>query len=62
SRKMRAKHFTPPLELYHNARENKHLKTPPRIGVLYAKIFGQLLGKAIPLAIIQQATRIAERS
>ena len=59
---MRAKHFTPPPELYHNAGENKHPKTPPRTGVLYAKIFGQLLGKAIPPAIIQQATGIAERS
>jgi hypothetical protein len=59
---MRAKHFTPPPELYYNAGENKHLKTPLRIGVLYAKIFGQLLGKAIPLAIIQQATGITKRS
>ena len=59
---MRAKHFTLPPELYHSAGENKHLKTPLRTGVLYARIFSQLLGKAIPLAIIQQATRIAERS
>ena len=49
---MRVKHFTLPLELYYNAGENKHLKTPLRIGVLYAKIFGQLLGKTISLAII----------
>jgi hypothetical protein len=52
----------PPPELYYNAGENKHPKTPLCTGVLYAKIFGQLLGKAIPPAIVQQATGIAERS
>ena len=57
---MQAKHFTLPLELYYNARENKYLKTPLCTGVFYTKIFGQLLGKAIPLAIIQQATKTAE--
>lgn len=56
SRKMRAKHFTPPPELYHNAGENKHLKTPPRTGVLYAKIFGQLLVTYCSLKAMQNYT------
>ena len=39
SQKMRAKHFTLPLELYYYARENKYLKTSLYIRVLYTKIF-----------------------
>ena len=56
--KSQAKHYTPPPELLHKARENKHPNTPSRAAVFTAKVTTQYLGKSLTSAQLCEITRV----
>jgi hypothetical protein len=59
TRKRRARHFTPPPNL---CPENEgHALTPRHAGVFWAKVFGQEMGKAIPITIVEKVTKLSAR-
>jgi DDE superfamily endonuclease len=59
TRRSRARHFTPPLDL--NQCDGQ-ARTPQRAGVFYAKLFAQALGTPIPSSIVEQITHIPPRT
>ena len=59
TRKSVARHFTPPIDLFHHSGEQ--VKTPQRCGVLYAKAFAQELGISIPTSIVRKITGVPRR-
>jgi len=59
-RKSRAKHFTPPPEMVHKARENRHPDTPSRASIFAAKATAQYLGKSLTSTQIREITGVPE--
>jgi hypothetical protein len=59
SRKSRARHYTPPPDLFQHP--GTHPKTPQRCGVLFTRLYSQELGIPIPSSIVRQITGIAPR-
>jgi hypothetical protein len=59
SRKSRARHYTPPPELFQSS--GKHPQTPSRCGVIFARLYSQELGIPIPSSIVRKVTGIAPR-
>jgi hypothetical protein len=57
SRKSRARHFTPPLDLRY-IQKLKHPCTPSCCGVLWAKVFSQELGITIDSKVIHKVTGV----
>lgn len=60
TRKRRARHFTPPPDLC--PEEVGHASTPRRAGVFWAKVFGQEMGIAIPVTVVEKVTKLSART
>ena len=59
ARTRRARHFTPPPDLFSNTGQ---FLTLQRAGVVYGKLYGQALGKAIPCSLVEEVTQIPPRT
>ena len=59
TRKSRARHFTPPIELSFSEGQ---IKTPQRCAVLAAKVFSQELGIPICQELVRKVTGVRPRN